>query len=164
MYVYHQCFSLPAPGFQHLAFAIFPFMHCINYFPPALDIALLHTHTQPTQLFAAGAQLSAHTQPTMRSLMAPAWRLLHVSQRGILTFDLTCSGLPRRSRRRTRSSSGVVLCTRCIRSIGFCAIWDCISSSSSTRQGAPRTQAPHGCVGGWPQPLGSQAQVMVQLE
>jgi len=33
-----------------------------------------------------------------------------------------------------------------------------------TRQGAPRTQAPRGCVGVWPQPLGSQAQVKVQLE
>ena len=33
-----------------------------------------------------------------------------------------------------------------------------------TRQGAPRTQAPRGCVGVWPQPLGSQAQVEVQLE
>ena len=33
-----------------------------------------------------------------------------------------------------------------------------------TRQGAPRTQAPRGCVGVWPQPLGSQAQVKVQLK
>ena len=33
-----------------------------------------------------------------------------------------------------------------------------------TRQGAPRTQAPRGCVGVWPQPLGSQAQVEVQLK
>ena len=43
--------------------------------------------TQPTQLFApppfaAGAQLAAHTQSALRAgLMAPAWRLLHVSRR-----------------------------------------------------------------------------------
>ena len=33
-----------------------------------------------------------------------------------------------------------------------------------TRQGAPRTQAPRGCVGVWPQPLGSQAQVKAQMK
>jgi hypothetical protein len=33
-----------------------------------------------------------------------------------------------------------------------------------TRQGAPRTQAPRGCVGVWPQPLGSQAQLKVQMK
>ena len=51
----------------------------------------LRTYTQPAQLFAAGAQLAAHTQPALRTgLMAPAWRLLHVSRRVIfyLTFDL----------------------------------------------------------------------------
>jgi len=38
--------------------------------------------------FAAVAQLPAHTQPALRTgLMAPAWRLLHVSRRVIL--DLT---------------------------------------------------------------------------
>ena len=48
----------------------------------------LRTYTQPTQLPAAGAQLAAHIQPALRTgLMAPAWRLLHVSRRVIL--DLT---------------------------------------------------------------------------
>ena len=38
---------------------------------------------------AAEAQFAAHTQPALRTgLMAPAWRLLHVSRRVIL--DLTC--------------------------------------------------------------------------
>ena len=42
-------------------------------------------YTQPTQLIAAGEQLAAHTQPVLRTgLMAPAWRLLHASQRAIL--------------------------------------------------------------------------------
>ena len=46
------------------------------------------TYTQPTQLFAAGAQLAAHTKPALRSgLMAPTWRLLHVPRR--VTLDLT---------------------------------------------------------------------------
>ena len=46
------------------------------------EFRLLRTYTQPTQLFAAGAQLAAHTQPVLRtSFMAPAWRLLHVSRR-----------------------------------------------------------------------------------
>jgi len=50
-------------------------------FPPA------HVHSACTA-FAAGAQLTAHTQPALRTgLMAPAWRLLHVSRRLIL--DLT---------------------------------------------------------------------------
>ena len=40
--------------------------------------AHLRTCTQPMQLLAAGAQLSARTQPALRSgLMAPAWRLFH---------------------------------------------------------------------------------------
>ena len=34
--------------------------------------AHLHTYTQPTQLFAAGAQLADHSQPALRTgLMAP---------------------------------------------------------------------------------------------
>ena len=42
----------------------------------------------PRSFFAAGAQLAAYTQPALRTgLMAPAWRLLHVSRRVIL--DLT---------------------------------------------------------------------------
>ena len=41
--------------------------------------------------FAAGAQLAAHIQPALRTgLMAPAWRLLHVSRRVIPDFDLQC--------------------------------------------------------------------------
>ena len=37
----------------------------------------LRTCTQPTKLFAAGAQLAAHTQPALRTgPMAPALRLL----------------------------------------------------------------------------------------
>ena len=40
---------------------------------------LLRTYIQPAQLFAAGAQLAAHTQPALwTGLMAPARRLLHV--------------------------------------------------------------------------------------
>jgi len=47
----------------------------------------LRTYTQPAQLVPAGAQLPAHTQPALRTgLMAPAWRLLHVSRRVILDF------------------------------------------------------------------------------
>jgi len=53
----------------------------------------LRTYTQPMQLFAAGEPLAAHTQPALRTgLMAPAWRLLHVSRPGgqFLTWlDLT---------------------------------------------------------------------------
>ena len=46
--------------------------------------AHLRAYTQPAQLFASGAQLAAHTQPALRTgLMAPAWRLLHVSRRAI---------------------------------------------------------------------------------
>ena len=41
---------------------------------------------------------------------------------------------------------------------------DAPRSRMLTRQGSPRTQAPRGFVGVWPQPLGSQAQVKVQLE
>ena len=42
----------------------------------------------PRSFFAAGAHLAAHTQPALRTgLMAPAWRLLHVS-RGVI-LDLT---------------------------------------------------------------------------
>ena len=41
----------------------------------------------PTQLFAAGVKLAAHTQPALRTgLVAPAWRLIHASRRVI--FDL----------------------------------------------------------------------------
>ena len=48
----------------------------------------LRTYTQPAQLFAAGAQLAAHTQPVPRTgPMSPAWRMLHAPQRAIL--DLT---------------------------------------------------------------------------
>ena len=40
----------------------------------------------PTQLFAAGEQLAAHTQPALRTgLVAPAWHLLHVFRR--VTLD-----------------------------------------------------------------------------
>ena len=50
-----------------------------------------HVHW-PVQLFAAGSPLEAHTQPALRTgLMAPAWRLLHVSRR--VTLDLTCRKL-----------------------------------------------------------------------
>jgi len=51
----------------------------------------LRTCTQPTQLFAAGAQLPAHAQLALRTgLMAPAWPLLHASRRVIpdLAFSL----------------------------------------------------------------------------
>ena len=48
----------------------------------------VRTYTQPAKLLAAEAQLAAHTQPALRTgLIAPAWRLLHVSRRVIL--DLT---------------------------------------------------------------------------
>ena len=47
--------------------------------------ARLRTHTQPTQPFAAGAQLAAHTQPALRTApMGPAWCL----PLGVI-FDLT---------------------------------------------------------------------------
>ena len=37
--------------------------------------AHLRTYTQPAQLFAAGAQLAAQSQPALQTgLMAPAWR------------------------------------------------------------------------------------------
>ena len=37
-----------------------------------------------------GEELAAHTQPALRTgLMAPAWRLLHVSRRVIPDFDLS---------------------------------------------------------------------------
>ena len=53
---------------------------------------LLRTYTQPAELFAAGAQLAAHTQPALQTgLMAPALHLLYVSRRVIL--DLTCFAL-----------------------------------------------------------------------
>ena len=46
---------------------------------------VVSTYTQPAQLFAAGAQLATHTQPTLRTgLMAHAWRLLHVPRRVII--------------------------------------------------------------------------------
>ena len=47
------------------------------------------------QLLAASAKHAAHTQPALRAgLIAPAWRLLHVSQGAILDlsalWQLTC--------------------------------------------------------------------------
>ena len=45
----------------------------------------LRTYTQPAKLLAAGETLTAHTQSALRTgLMAPAWRLLHVSRRKVL--------------------------------------------------------------------------------
>ncbi len=53
-----------------------------------LCAAPAHVHRARAVFFTAGAQLAAHTQPALRTgLMAPAWRLLHVSRRVIL--DLT---------------------------------------------------------------------------
>ena len=50
----------------------------------------LRTYTQPAQLFAAGVQLTAHTQPALRAgLMAPAWRFLHVFRR-VIPGLMTC--------------------------------------------------------------------------
>ena len=46
--------------------------------------------TQPAQLCAAGAQLTAHTLPALQTgFMAPAWRLLHMSWRVILDLGVT---------------------------------------------------------------------------
>ena len=54
------------------------------------------TYAQPTQLFAAGAPLAAHTQLALwTDLMAPAWRLLHVSLGFVLGLTLTRSLSPR---------------------------------------------------------------------
>ena len=48
-----------------------------------LCAAPAHVHSA-REAFAAGEQLAAHTQPALRAgLMAPAWRLLDVSQRAI---------------------------------------------------------------------------------
>ena len=59
----------------------------------------LRTCTHPTQIFAAGASLAAHTQPALwTGFMAPAWRSLHVSRGKIPDFDLStaCSPHPAR--------------------------------------------------------------------
>ena len=56
----------------------------------------MFAHVHPAHAaFAIGAPLAAHTQPALRTgLMAPAWRLLHVSRREIpdLTQVATFSG------------------------------------------------------------------------
>ena len=63
---------MPLPW--HLIPSVAPHSHCAgNISDPGIS---------------AGEQLTAHTQPALRTgLMAPAWRLLHVSRRVIL--DLT---------------------------------------------------------------------------
>ena len=49
-----------------------------------------YARTLSPRSFSAGAQLEAHTQPALKTgLMAPAWRLLHVSWEEAL--DLTFS-------------------------------------------------------------------------
>ena len=51
--------------------------------------AHLHTYTQPTQLFAAGTQLAAHSQPALRTgFMTPAW-CLTLCTLGVILI-LTC--------------------------------------------------------------------------
>ena len=55
------------------------------------------TYTQPAQPFAVGEQLTVHTKSALwTGLMAPAWRLLHVSGRVMLdlTFLVLCLATP----------------------------------------------------------------------
>ena len=121
-----------------------------------------HVHSAHA-IFAAGAQLAAHTQPALRTgLMAPAWRLLHVSRRAIP--DLTCSPGPSCFQAYSVFSHGCPLGPGCfqayvafsgescsdallLRSLGFLrAVPSGISSSARTKHSRPSYLCPSWCL------------------